>query len=299
MDRYVRGIENGAERDPRVRAFVMGENAWRTGETLPLPGTKPLSLYLAPGGMLGREARPRASTRPQRFVSDPARPLSTRTPKRRRARLPRPRGRPDISRFRDRAPRGGPPRRRRRSRRRSILSADAPDADLWVKLEDVAPDGTAWNLSSPGTDVLRVSERDGGRAEAARPGSRPAAPAEPADRKPLREGPSRPRRALRQLHAALLAQPSDGGVRGALGEDPHGDDPDPPRARPRVAHRPAGRSGRALRARPSEASAMRIAIYGAGGAGGRFGAELAGPARTSSSSPGERTWRRSGKRGSS
>jgi putative CocE/NonD family hydrolase len=44
------------------------------------------------------------------------------------------------------------------------LSADAPDADLWVKLEDVAPDGTAWNLSSPGTDVLRVSERDGGNA---------------------------------------------------------------------------------------------------------------------------------------
>ncbi len=43
-----------------------------------------------------------------------------------------------------------------------FLSADAPDADLWVKLEDVAPDGTAWNLSSPGTDVLRASDRDGG-----------------------------------------------------------------------------------------------------------------------------------------
>jgi putative CocE/NonD family hydrolase len=42
------------------------------------------------------------------------------------------------------------------------LSADAPDADLWVKLQDVAPDGTAWNLSSPGTDVLRASARDGG-----------------------------------------------------------------------------------------------------------------------------------------
>jgi predicted acyl esterase len=26
----------------------------------------------------------------------------------------------------------------------------------------VAPDGTAWNLSSPGTDVLRVSDREGG-----------------------------------------------------------------------------------------------------------------------------------------
>jgi hypothetical protein len=44
------------------------------------------------------------------------------------------------------------------------LSADAPDADLWVLLEDVAPDGTAWNLSSPGTDVLRASDREGGPA---------------------------------------------------------------------------------------------------------------------------------------
>ena len=42
-----------------------------------------------------------------------------------------------------------------------VLSADAPDADLWVKLQDVTPDGPSWNLSSPGTDVLRVSEREG------------------------------------------------------------------------------------------------------------------------------------------
>ena len=42
-----------------------------------------------------------------------------------------------------------------------FLSADAPDADLWVKLQDVTPNGPSWNLSSPGTDVLRVSEREG------------------------------------------------------------------------------------------------------------------------------------------
>jgi predicted acyl esterase len=45
-------------------------------------------------------------------------------------------------------------------------------ADLWVKLEDVAPDGTAWNLSSPGTDVLRASWRDAGKPR------RPLAPGE-------------------------------------------------------------------------------------------------------------------------
>jgi putative CocE/NonD family hydrolase len=41
-----------------------------------------------------------------------------------------------------------------------FLSADAPDTDLWVKVFDVAPDGTAWNLMSPGLDVIRASYRD-------------------------------------------------------------------------------------------------------------------------------------------
>src|SRR5262249_59729746 len=41
-------------------------------------------------------------------------------------------------------------------------SADVPDFDLWVRLLDVSPDGTAYNLMSPGLDVLRASCRDGG-----------------------------------------------------------------------------------------------------------------------------------------
>jgi putative CocE/NonD family hydrolase len=40
------------------------------------------------------------------------------------------------------------------------LSADAPDTDLWVKVFDVEPDGTAWSLMSPGLDVIRASYRD-------------------------------------------------------------------------------------------------------------------------------------------
>jgi putative CocE/NonD family hydrolase len=42
-------------------------------------------------------------------------------------------------------------------------SADVPDFDLWLRLLDVAPDGTAFNLMSPGLDVLRASFRDGAR----------------------------------------------------------------------------------------------------------------------------------------
>jgi hypothetical protein len=41
------------------------------------------------------------------------------------------------------------------------VSADVPDFDLWVRILDVAPDGTAYNLMSPGLDVLRASYRNG------------------------------------------------------------------------------------------------------------------------------------------
>lgn len=41
-----------------------------------------------------------------------------------------------------------------------FVSVNAPDADLWVRLLDVAPDGGAWNLMSPGLDVQRLSYRN-------------------------------------------------------------------------------------------------------------------------------------------
>ena len=160
MDRYVRGRENGLGAEPRVRAFVMGENVWRTGDTLPLPGTKPLSLYLAPQGGLSRE-KPSGGVAESAFVSDPQHPVVDAY------------GSYGAHDYRDLAKRSdvlvfeteplSEPLRVVGAIETEIhLSADVPDADLWVKLEDVAPDGTAWNLSSPGTDVLRVSERDGG-----------------------------------------------------------------------------------------------------------------------------------------
>ena len=40
------------------------------------------------------------------------------------------------------------------------MSVDQPDTDVWVKLLDVAPDGTAYNLMSPGLDVMRASYRN-------------------------------------------------------------------------------------------------------------------------------------------
>ena len=40
-------------------------------------------------------------------------------------------------------------------------SADVPDFDLWVRVLDVWPDERAFNLMSPGLDVLRASYRNG------------------------------------------------------------------------------------------------------------------------------------------
>ncbi len=168
MDRYVRGLDNGVDREPRVRTFVMGENVWRSGDTMPLPGTSSLSLYFAPGGKLASRvmtappdaAQPASSA----FRSDPARPVidphGTEPGAHDYRALAR---RKDVLVF-ETEPLSEPLRVVGAIETEIFLSADAPDADLWVMLEDVGPDGTAWNLSSPGTDVLRASDRDGGPA---------------------------------------------------------------------------------------------------------------------------------------
>jgi len=50
FDRWLKGIQNGADRDPKVRIFVMGANRWRSADTWPLPDTKYRKLYLHSGG---------------------------------------------------------------------------------------------------------------------------------------------------------------------------------------------------------------------------------------------------------
>ena len=60
-----------------------------------------------------------------------------------------------------------------------VSTEDARDVDIWLKLFDVAPDGTAFNLMSPGLDVLRASYRKGGpRRHLLRPGKVYALPFE-------------------------------------------------------------------------------------------------------------------------
>jgi putative CocE/NonD family hydrolase len=172
MDRYVRGIENGADRDPRVKAFVMGENVWRTADALPLPGTRERILHLSPGGRL-RDAAPEGGASSSGFLADPAKPVvdpyGTREGAHDYRALAK---RSDVLVF-ETEPLAEPLRVVGPIGVEVWLSADGPDVDLWALLEDVEPGGTAWNLSSPGTDVLRASERNAGMP------AKPLVPGEP------------------------------------------------------------------------------------------------------------------------
>jgi hypothetical protein len=50
LDHFLKGIDNGVEKDPPVYAFVMGENKWHAEQDWPLPQAKPTKYYFASGG---------------------------------------------------------------------------------------------------------------------------------------------------------------------------------------------------------------------------------------------------------
>jgi putative CocE/NonD family hydrolase len=43
------------------------------------------------------------------------------------------------------------------------LAVEGRDTDLWVRIQDVSPDGTAYNLMEPGQDGIRASYRNPNR----------------------------------------------------------------------------------------------------------------------------------------
>ncbi len=82
FDRWLKGIDNGVDRDAPVRIFVMGENRWRDEAEWPLARTKWTRFYLHSGGRAnsrfgdGRlDTLPPAAEPPDRFTYDPANPV--------------------------------------------------------------------------------------------------------------------------------------------------------------------------------------------------------------------------------
>ncbi len=79
MDRFLKGAENGVEREKPVRYFVMGRNEWRESDTWP-PAARGTAFFLAAPGQEERMGTlsPKSTAGKRgfsEFVSDPAHPV--------------------------------------------------------------------------------------------------------------------------------------------------------------------------------------------------------------------------------
>ncbi len=74
FDRWLRGIDNGLDAEPRVRLFVMGVDRWQDESDWPLPDAEERPMYLRAGGSLAA-APPSDDEQSDAYRSDPADPM--------------------------------------------------------------------------------------------------------------------------------------------------------------------------------------------------------------------------------
>jgi len=164
LDYYVRGINNNVLGWPNVKVYEMGGNAWIAESAWPLNMTTREVDYLGPGNAAGAKGsitlKPAAKDGQKSFVSDPADPVRDEFGTNFGAfDLKGLAKRSDVLTFQtqpfatDKTVIG-------HVGAEVYVSSDAPDFDLYLKLIDVAPDGTAYNLESAGHEVIRTSYRD-------------------------------------------------------------------------------------------------------------------------------------------
>ncbi|WP_084265424.1 CocE/NonD family hydrolase [Actinomadura macra] len=156
FDHWLKGIDNGVDKDPPVKVFVMGANKWRTADSWPIPGTANTTYYLhskgdantANGGGTLDTTAPATDEKADQYQYDPANPV------------------PSVGgRFQSSVP-GGPRDQRSVEQRPDVLVYSTPrltkdtevtgpisvtlyarssakDTDWTAKLTDVQPDGTS------------------------------------------------------------------------------------------------------------------------------------------------------------
>ncbi len=164
FDHYLRGVDNGVERDPTVRYYVMGAldqrkapgNEWRTADDWPLPSVA-TPYYLHHGGRLDRKS-PETAEPDTTFLADPRQPNSipgTAFP-----------GARDAGAFEKQAevrtftsePLEKPVEWTGKVRAELMLSSTAPDTDVFVRVSDVYPDGRSILIMDY---IRRVRYREG------------------------------------------------------------------------------------------------------------------------------------------
>jgi predicted acyl esterase len=149
LDHYVKGANNGVDKKKPVRLFVMGSNRWIDADAWPPRETQPDTIVLRRAGSFTtlefdpakpvlNEYASRAGAHDYRKLASDPRVAVFETPPFDR----------DVTVV-------GP-----MAAELSIASS-IDDAQIWVKVFDVAPDSTAWNLMSSGLDVLRARYRNG------------------------------------------------------------------------------------------------------------------------------------------
>jgi len=174
FDYYMKGEANGfPETRPRVQYFTMGENRWHTASTWPPEKARPMTLYLSSekgantllgDGSLGRATPTQSAS--DSFMYDPMNPVPTHggnfcclgtaeTPGSFDQRGNE--ARQDVLVY------SSEPLERNIEVSGPIdvtlfVSSDAKDTDFTVKLIDVEPDGTAWNLVE---SIQRARYREG------------------------------------------------------------------------------------------------------------------------------------------
>jgi uncharacterized protein len=174
FDHFLKGEDNGIlVKMPKVRYFTMGSNKWQSSDTWPPAGAQPVTYYLVSSGhanslngdgslMTAPEPNPTAD----HFVYDPMNPVTTRgggfccmgADLKAGAVDQRPlEARDDIlvystAPLKDGIEVSGP------IEVTLYVSSDAKDTDFTVKLIDVLPDGTAYNIDE---NIQRVRYRQG------------------------------------------------------------------------------------------------------------------------------------------
>jgi len=163
MDRYVKGLDNGIDREKPVRYFVMGRDEWREADNWPPPANR-VAFGLAAAapnarvGSLSAGSGAKTATFSE-FAADPEHPVVNEYSSSGAHDYRKLVDRTDVLTF-DSAVLDADTEVTGPIQAHMFVSCDCPDFDLWVRLLDVAPDGTAFNLMSPGLDALRASYRD-------------------------------------------------------------------------------------------------------------------------------------------
>jgi hypothetical protein len=166
FDHFLKGEDNQIlEKTPKVLYYTMGMNKWQKADTWPPAGAQPMTLFLASRGKANSlkgdgalAAAPPGADTPDGFAYDPMNPV------------PSFGGNVCCT---GNAVTGGAFDQRKMEERADILvytseplkeatelyvSSDAKDTDITVKLIDVYPDGTAYNLDET---IQRLRYRDG------------------------------------------------------------------------------------------------------------------------------------------